>query len=382
MKKIIALTLCLSIICCMLVGCGEGAKTPTGENPSNELSPTQEAALKENKDILEILRERSSEVNVGSYRHKMVALDKVDNYYRFEKGEIEEFYTMYPHSGAIVKTKDGYYAWGANRIGQITTKEDEIIRRSFYNSFNNIHNDSYDHVYKENLGCIYFGSNINMDITKGVVKYFVPEEVETLKLTSGSKMLAGLTHDGRICLWGDATDIVSTAEGIKYIEHEDKIVDVVRKTGAVYYLTSKGEIYANERAFGQNEYPTKEIYDEFFKISKDLDIESICNGSHNQLAVKDKKGNYYIYSYKDGEWQFIKIDLPEKIIKVESAFEITFFLSESGTVYGYGKNGAQFYEGDEYREVKMEKLDLGFKVKDMFKDQISSLVLNFSIVQL
>lgn len=361
MKKIITFLIVLSIVMNTLFvfsGCDKD-----GGSTSPEYTATQEELLKENNEIKKLLNEKNvpKEINdVGTYKFRLMSFDKVDNKYTFEKGQIEEFYTTYPYDGFIVKTKDGYYAWGNNSFNSFTTNERDIIRKRI----------RVDLLNEE-----------NHDITKGVVKYFVPEEVTELKLSNLTTRPAGLTKDGKICLWGDSDDIVSTSKGVKYVESKgDKIIDFVRKKGAIYYLTSKGEMYTNEKSFGENEHPTKEIYDDFFKISENIKIEKICEGSHRQLVVKDKNGDYYVYEYnKDkNKYDFKKMKLPEKIIKVESAFEITFFLSESGNIYGYGKNGAQFYEGNEYRNINMEKLELGFKVKDMNIDQVTAFFIDYT----
>ena len=346
MKKIIVLVLCFSMVCCLLAGSTEGVKNPTSETPSNELSPTQEALIKENEEIAKLIKERSSEIDVGSYKDRLIAFDKVDNFYRFEKDSMKDF-EIISAGNFLIKNSDGYFAWGSNSFREITTDENKTIKKRVQLDLLNAR---------------------DYDITKGVVEYFIPSDVEILK-TNSTGLDIGITKDGKICRWGRKDQLL--LEDISYIEHEDKIVDCFRNSNTVYFITSKGEIFANEIYCGHNSDTMQSVTttecQKIYKITAEIEAESFCCASSApNIVIKDKKGDYYIYEYFEylGKRVFNKLECPEKIADVKTAYKMVYILTEKGNLYCYGENWAQLFEGEKFDKIEMKKLDLGMKAKD------------------
>lgn len=360
MKRIFVIFMAVSISLSTLFvfsGCGNNENGPTAE-----FSATQEEVLKENEELKKYLREKGSNIDANDYKTRLTAFDKVENKYKFNKDDIKNLEIIEAGFSNLVKINNDYYAWGCNNKDLLTTKEEETINKSVSHYIG----PTFNELNRITLLDIV---DYPMNITKGVVKYYVPDDVKTLREDS-IDYPAGITKDGKVCIWKTQDYVLKTP--IRYIEHKDKIVDVLRFRNTIYYITSKGEIYSNAKYFGKNndeyfEVPP-EACENIFKIYDGIEAESFCRGSMYQLVVKDKKGDYYFYEYNfdEAKTNFNKFEIPnEKIIKAESGYEQTYLLTEKGNVYSYGRNEEPYIDEHCGYKASMIKLNLDFKVKDL-----------------
>jgi len=143
----------------------------------------------------------------------------------------------------------------------------------------------------------------------------------------------------------------STLSPVKINSSPYNTVKVVQGSYRSYALTSSGSVYVWGRVKIQGNFQSVATPFKIAGIPVDESVVDIDASSGTLLALTDK-GNVYTYGANDnyllgiGQTStvydvdyFVKVSIPEKVIKISIGGDHAMVISETNKVYGWGKNG-------------------------------------------